>query len=137
MAASVLVTLGFTALTVRTAVDQLGSVTSLSDLVGTANLAPVPDAVGPKRTNVDAVVVGDSTAAGIGNAPLPKPTKQDTACQRSSDAYAVSLQSIGGVSVLNLACSSATVSNGLLGPQAAGGLSLPPQVGVLQSVQSA
>jgi lysophospholipase L1-like esterase len=137
VAASLLVTLGFTALTVRTAVDQLGSVTSLSDLVGTANLAPVPGAVGPKRTNVDVVVIGDSTAAGIGNAPLPKPTKQDTACQRSSDAYAASLQSVGGVSVLNLACSSATVANGLLGPQAAGGISLPPQVGVLQSVQSA
>ncbi len=43
-------TLGFTALTVRTAVHQLGSVTSLSDLVGTANLAPVPAAVGPKRS---------------------------------------------------------------------------------------
>jgi lysophospholipase L1-like esterase len=134
---SLLVTLGFTALTVRTAVDQLGSVTSLSDLVGTANLAPVPGAVGPKRTGVDAVVIGDSTAAGIGNAPLPKPTKQDKACQRSSDAYAVSLQSISGVSVLNLACSSATAADGLLGPQHAGGLTLPPQVGVLQSVQSA
>lgn len=40
------------------------------------------------------------------------------------------------VSVLNLACSSATAAAGLLGPQPAGGLTLPPQVGVLQSVQS-
>jgi lysophospholipase L1-like esterase len=135
--ASLVVTLGFTALTVRTAVDQLGSVTSLSDLVGTAKLAPIPAAVGPTRADAEVVVIGDSTAAGIGNAPLAKPTAQDKACQRSSDAYAYSLQSVAGVTVLNLACSSATASEGLLGQQVAGGLTLPPQVGVLQSVQSA
>ena len=39
--------------------------------------------------------------------------------------------------MLNLACSSATVADGLLGPQPAAGLTLPPQVGVLRSVQSA
>ena len=137
VAASLIVTLGFTALTVRTAVDQLGSVTSLSDLVGTANLIPVPAPVGPRRTDAEVVVIGDSTAAGIGNAPLPKPTKQDEACQRSADAYAFPLQSISHVSVLNLACSSATAANGLLGSQTAGGMTLPPQLGVLQSVQSA
>ncbi|HST67560.1 MAG TPA: GDSL-type esterase/lipase family protein [Mycobacteriales bacterium] len=135
--AATVVTLGFTALTVRTAVDQLGSVTSLSDLVGTANLIPVPAPVGPKRTDAEVVVIGDSTAAGIGNAPPERPTKQDTACQRSSDAYAFPLQAISHVSTLNLACSSATVANGLLGPQTAGGMTIPPQVGVLQSVQSA
>ena len=135
--AALVLTLGFTALTVRTAVHQLGSITSLSDLVGTASLVPVPAAVGAARTGTDVVVIGDSTAAGVGNTPLAHPTPQDTACQRSADAYARSLQSIGGVSVLNLACSSATVANGLLGPQPAAGTSLPPQVGVLRSVQSA
>ncbi len=137
VAAALLMTLGFTALTVRTAVRQLGAVSSLSDLVGTASLAPVPPAVGPKRADTDVVVVGDSTAAGIGNTPIPNPTRDDNACQRSADTYASSLQSIGGVSVLNLACSSATVANGLLGPQPAAGTTLPPQVGVLRSVQSA
>ncbi len=135
--ASLVVTLGFTALTVRTAIDQLGSVTSLSDLVGTANLIPVPAPVGPTRTDAEVVVIGDSTAAGLGNAPIRKPTAQDTACQRSSDAYASTLQSIAHVSVLNLACSSATAASGLLGPQQAGGIALSPQVGVLQSVRSA
>jgi hypothetical protein len=134
---SLVVTLGFTALTVRTAVDQLGSITSLSDLVGTVRLAPLPGAVGPKRTDVDAVVIGDSTAAGIGNAPVADPTKQDTACRRSSDAYAASLESLSAQRVLNLACSSATVSVGLLGPQLTGGLRIPPQLGVLRSVESA
>jgi lysophospholipase L1-like esterase len=135
--ASLVVTLGFTALTVRTAVDQLSSITSLSDLVGTVRLAPLPGAVGPKRTDVDAVVIGDSTAAGIGNAPVADPTKQDTACRRSSDAYAASLESLSAQRVLNLACSSATVSVGLLGPQLTGGLKIPPQLGVLRSVESA
>jgi len=137
VAAALVMTLGFTALTVRTAVHQLGSITSLSDLVGTTNLAPVPAAIGPKRADTDVVVIGDSTAAGIGNTPIQTPTRDDIACQRSADTYAASLQSIAGVSVLNLACSSATVTNGLLGPQPAAGTSLPPQVGVLRSVQSA
>ncbi len=134
---SVLVTGAFTALTVVTAVQQLGDIKSLSDLVGTANVAPVPVSVGTKRTDVAVVVIGDSTAAGIGNAPLAKPTKQDTACRRSADAYARTLQSAAGTTVVNLACSSATIDTGLLGPQTTGGITLPPQVGVLQSISSA
>lgn len=133
--ASLVVTLGFTALTVRTAVRSLGSITSLSDLVGTATVAQVPDPVGPVRTGVDVVVIGDSTAAGIGNTPITDPTEQDTACQRSSDSYAASVQAVSGLRVLNLACSSATVQAGLLGPQFAGALKVPPQVGALRSVQ--
>jgi lysophospholipase L1-like esterase len=134
IAASLVVTAGFTALTVVSAARQLGDVRSLSDLVGTARLAPVPAAVGPKRADVQAVVIGDSTAAGIGNTPLPTPTKEDTACGRSADAYAIALQSISTLNVLNLACSSATISSGLLGPQARGAITLPPQVGVLRAV---
>ena len=136
IASSLLVTAGFTALTVVTAVRQLGDVRSLSDLVGTSNVAPVPVTVGTPRTDIDAVVIGDSTAAGIGNASLAKPTRQDTACRRSSDAYAVALQSTSGLRVLNLACSSATIAAGLLGPQTTRGVTLPPQVGVLQSIAS-
>ena len=127
---------GFTALTVSTAVRQLGGVTSLSDLVGTARLAPVPPTAGPPRTGIDVVVIGDSTAAGIGNSPLPRPTREDTACQRSSDAYAGAIRSISGRTTLNLACSSATIAAGLLGPQQAGGITLPAQVGALRAVQS-
>ena len=137
VAAALVMTLGFTALTVRTAVHQLGSVTSLSDLVGTANLAPVPAAVGPKRVDTDVVVIGDSTAAGIGNTPLRSRPGQDIACQRSADAYATSLQSIAGVSVLNLACSSATSPTACSARSRRPGPTLPPQVGVLRSVQSA
>jgi lysophospholipase L1-like esterase len=131
------VTTGFTAVTAVTAAHQLGQVGSLSDLVGTARLAPVPVTVGPGRADARAVVIGDSTAAGIGNTALAKPTKQDTACRRSADAYAAALQSLSGLRVLNLACSSATISTGLLGPQTAAGITLPPQVGVLRAIPSA
>lgn len=137
VAASLVVTAGFTALTVRTAVEELGSITSLADLVGTATVAQVPDPAGPVRTDVDVVVIGDSTAAGIGNAPLPDPTKEDEACQRSSDSYASALQVVSELRVLNLACSSATVPAGLLGPQLTGGMRVTPQVGVLSQVRSA
>ncbi|MFI5099289.1 MAG: SGNH/GDSL hydrolase family protein [Actinomycetes bacterium] len=134
---SVLVTGGFTALTVVSASRQLDQVRSLSDLVGTAKLAPVPITVGPTRTDVDAVVIGDSTAAGIGNTPLAKPTRADRFCRRSADAYAVALQSASGLTVVNLACSSATIADGLLGPQTLGPVTLSPQVGVLESITSA
>lgn len=135
--ASVVLTSGFAALTVASAASQLGGVTSLSDLVGQAKVAPVPVTVGLPRGNVDVVVIGDSTAAGIGNSPLPHPTLDDTACRRSRDAYAGVLQADTTMRVLNLACSSATISEGLLGPQTAGGRTLNPQVSVLQSVSSA
>jgi lysophospholipase L1-like esterase len=131
------VTSGFTAFTVVSAARQLGQVKSLSDLVGAANLAPIPLTVGRQRAGVNAVVIGDSTAAGIGNRKLPKATKEDIACSRSADAYALALQSDVRFSVLNLACSSATIAAGLLGPQTAGGLRVPPQVGRLQSITSA
>jgi lysophospholipase L1-like esterase len=133
---SALITAGFTALTVSSAVRQLGQISSLSDLVGQAKIAPVPAVVGPTRTGVDVVVIGDSTAAGIGNSPLAHPNSQDTACRRSRDAYAVALQAASRLSVLNLSCSSATIAAGLLGPQVAGGMTLPPQVGVLQAISS-
>jgi lysophospholipase L1-like esterase len=134
---SALVTVAFTALTVVSAAHQLGRMKSLSDLVGNANLAPLPLSVGPQRTGINAVVIGDSTAAGIGNRRLPKATTQDTACSRSADAYALALESDSRLSIVNLACSSATIASGLLGPQTAGDVTLPPQVGRLQSITSA
>jgi lysophospholipase L1-like esterase len=134
---SLAVTAAFTALTVVSATHQLGKVRSLSDLVGTAKLAPVPITVGVKRTDVDVVVIGDSTAAGIGNTAIAKPSRMDRVCHRSADSYANQLSSLTGLSTLNLACSSATISAGLLGPQQAGTATVPPQVGVLQNIPSA
>ncbi len=130
------VTAAFAGLTVVSASQQLRGVTSLADLVGTEQLAPVPVAAGAPRTGVDVVVIGDSTAAGDGNALIKNPSHQDAACGRSRDSYAKALQAVTGSKVLNLSCSSATIANGLLGPQPTHGLTLLPQVSVLKALSS-
>ncbi|MBC2904751.1 hypothetical protein [Streptomyces cupreus] len=63
----------------------LRNVRSLQDLVGDSPLAPVPRAEGPPLGDVRAVVLGDSTAAGTGNRPLPDATELDRACRRSAE----------------------------------------------------
>jgi lysophospholipase L1-like esterase len=131
---SLVVTVASAGMTVASASRQLHGVTSLADLVGTAQLAPLPRAPGPTRTGVDVVVIGDSTAAGDGNALVPHPSREDSACHRSSDSYGSDLQAVTGSQVLNLSCSSATIAAGLLGVQSTHGLTLQPQVSTLQSV---
>jgi lysophospholipase L1-like esterase len=133
---SLAVTVGCAALTVLSARSQLAGVSSLADLTGRAPLVPPPSPADPEHTDVAVAVIGDSTAAGVGNAEPADPTPQDTACGRSRDAYARVLQSATGQPVLNLACSSATIDTGLLGPQTEGGATLPAQVGVLKSLPS-
>jgi hypothetical protein len=130
------VTATFVGLTVVSASRQLRAVTSLADLVGTAQLAPVPIAAGAPRPGVDVVVIGDSTAAGAGNDLVQSPSRQDTACGRSRDSYASALQAVTGSEVLNLSCSSATIARGLLGSQSMHGVTLLPQVGVLKALSS-
>jgi hypothetical protein len=56
----------------------------------------------------------------------PGPTAR--ACGRSSDSYAADLSSVNRWRVLNLACDSATISHGLLGPQVHNGVRLQPQL---------
>ncbi len=136
VAASVLLLCACAALTVASARSALAHVTSLADLTGRAHLVPLPAPVGPHRGDIDVAVIGDSTAAGVGNADLPNPSREDTACGRSADAYAEVLGHATGLSVLNLACSSATLADGLLGPQTWNGVTMPPQVGVLKSIRS-
>jgi lysophospholipase L1-like esterase len=128
--------LGASALTVASARDQLSGVSTLADLTGTAPLVTAPSPVGPVRTEVQVAVIGDSTAAGVGNAPLPNPTDADIACGRSRDAYAQVLASATGWRVENLACASATITAGLLGVQPRRPVSPPAQVGVLKSIAS-
>jgi lysophospholipase L1-like esterase len=131
-----LLTTGSAALTVVSARTQLSSVTTLSDITGRAPLVPSPAPVGPIRRDVELAVIGDSTAAGVGNEPVAEPSAYDETCGRSQDAYAVVLGSALGTSVANLACSSATIDAGVLGPQFEGDVTIPPQVGVLKSLPS-
>ena len=123
-------------LTVASARDQLAGVSNLADLMGTAPLVPPPTVIGPARSDITVAVIGDSTAAGVGNTPLTEPTDADIACARSSDSYAQVIQSATGWPVENLACASATISQGLLGAQPRRPVTPPPQVGVLKAISS-
>jgi lysophospholipase L1-like esterase len=134
---AVVVAVGAAALTVASAREELADVASLADLTGTAALVPPPEPAGPLRGDIEVAVIGDSTAAGVGNTPLSDPTDSDIACERTSDAYAQVLRSATGWGVANLACASATIDQGLLGTQDdRRPVVPPPQVGVLQSLTS-
>ncbi len=129
------VTAAAAALTVQSAREQLAGVTTLADLTGTAPLNP-PPAAGPVRTDVEVAVIGDSTAAGVGNTAYPEPSDADIACARSRDAYAEVLGSATGLAVENLACASATIASGLLAEQPRRPVTPPAQVSVLKSIAS-
>jgi hypothetical protein len=75
---------------------------------------------------VQAVVMGDSTAAALGNPSPPDASALDKACGRSSESYAADLAAVNNWNVLNLACSGATVQNGLLGVQVLGNGQVAP-----------
>ncbi len=112
--------------TTYTAPALLRQVHSLSALVGSQTRLPRIDPPGRPLRRVQAVVIGDSTAAGAGLALAPGPTAR--ACGRSADSYAADLSSVNRWRVLNLACDSATISHGLLGPQVHNGVRLQPQL---------
>src|SRR6516164_6001212 len=110
-------------ITTYTAPDRLRRVHSLNELVGS-----LIDPAGRPLRRVQAVVIGDSTAAGAGLAPAPGASGNARACGRSADSYAADLSDVNGWKVLNLACDGATISRGLLGPQEQNGVRLPPQL---------
>lgn len=129
------VDLGAIALAVDGAPARLSRIGSLEALVGRVRLDLPPPAAAPAPPAARAVVLGDSTAAGLGNPLLPDPTAADRACSRSADSYASDLAAVNGWKVLNLSCSGATVGSGILGPQQVGSLTLPPQLSVAEQVR--
>ncbi len=112
--------------------ETLREVRSLEDLVGDSPLTPVPRAEGPPLGDVTAVALGDSTAAGTGNRPLPDPDELDKACRRSADSYPRALARANDWRALNLACAGATVRDGVLGVQLVGDQVAPPQLAQAQ-----
>jgi len=122
------VNLGAVMLTAYSAPDKLRGVHSLEALVGSAPQLPDPPTSVEKPPGTRVVVMGDSTAAGWGLRPLPHGTKQDRACNRSVDSYAQDLADANGWHVTNLACSDATIANGVLGPQEHNGELMPAQI---------
>jgi hypothetical protein len=128
--------LGAVALTANGARNALRHVSSLNQLVGRADVGtPQPQPSQRPLPGIQEVVIGDSTAAGAGLPQVPHPSAADSTCGRSSQSYAVDLASVNGWRALNLACDSATIANGLLGPQPLGGLQIPAQIDSLDQVQ--
>lgn len=121
------INLGAIMITAYTAPSLLRQVHSLNELVGSQTHLPRIRPNGPPLPGVQVVVMGDSTAAGAGLAPLAGSSGTARACGRSSDSYADDLSVANGWKVLNLACDGATISHGLLGPQEHDGQLLPPQ----------
>ena len=123
------VNVGGVLLTASSTPGVLRSVKTLDDLVGADPLTAPQQAATRPLPGVQAVVIGDSTAAAIGNPRPPDATALDRACGRSSESYAADLAMVNNWTVLNLACSGATVQNGLLGAQVLGnGQVVPPQL---------
>jgi hypothetical protein len=133
VAVSTLAWLGAGGLAYGGTVRGLAEVRSLIDLVGSVSLSPPP--AGPPVTGFTGAVIGDSRAVRVGGPPLGAPEPPDIACGRSTDSLAAEVGSLLDTPVLNLACPSATVAVGLLGPQERSGLLLPAQVGVLKQAQ--
>ena len=114
------VNVGGVLLTASSTPQVLRSVKTLDDLVGADPLEVPPQAVSHPLPGVQAVVIGDSTAAAVGNPIAANATALDRACGRSGESYAADLAAVNNWNVLNLACSGATVQNGLLGVQVLG-----------------
>jgi lysophospholipase L1-like esterase len=131
------VNVGAIMVTAYSAPALLRKVHSLNELVGTESQVPRIHPVGKSLPNVQVVVMGDSTAAGAGLAPLPGATSAGLACGRSSDSYAADLGAANGWRVLNLACNGATISHGLLGSQTRHGDTLAPQLAVAERARHA
>ncbi len=121
------VNLGGIMATAYTAPARLRQVSSIAALAGRSALPSVPRAKGPAHPQVHVVVIGDSTAAGIGDPRPTHPSKLDLACGRSSASYAVDLGQINNWNVLNLACSGATIPVGILGSQGMSDVTAPAQ----------
>jgi GDSL-like Lipase/Acylhydrolase family len=129
------INLGAIAVTADSARSALHNVSSLNQLVGSANVS-VPRQPGqPPLHGIQEVVLGDSTAAGAGLPLVASPSPADSACGRSTQSYALDLAAAHGWTALNLACDSATIAAGLLGPQQLDGQQIAPQIDAARRVQ--
>ena len=82
------INLGAIMITAYSAPALLRQVPSLNELVGTETPLPRIRPTGPPLPGVQVVVIGDSTAAGAGLAPLHGASGTARACGRSADSYA-------------------------------------------------
>jgi hypothetical protein len=123
------------AVTADGARGALHGVSSLNQLVGSADVTVQPQPAEPPLHGIQEVVLGDSTAAGAGLPLVANPSAADTVCGRSTQSYALDLAAAHGWTALNLACDSATIAQGLLGPQPENGQQIPAQIDAARRVQ--
>jgi hypothetical protein len=116
LAVVLVVNVGGVLITASSTPATLRGVKTLDDLVG-LDAVGAPQPAGRPLPGVQAVVIGDSTAAGDGLPLGSSPGALDRACGRSQDAYAADLATVNDWDVLNLACSGATIRSGLLGAE--------------------
>jgi lysophospholipase L1-like esterase len=140
LAAGLLVTeainIGAIVITASRAPALLRQVNSLNQLVGSSP-SPQIHVKGRPLPRVQAVVLGDSTAAGEGLPVATSSSRLSRACGRSQDSYAQDLAAVNGWHVLNLACSGASIADGLLGPQLRNGRLVSPQLATAQRATDA
>src|SRR6185312_15901394 len=127
---------GAIVITASRAPALLRQVNSLNQLVGSSP-PPQVHVKGRPLPKVQAVVLGDSTAAGEGLPVATSSSRLSHVCGRSQDSYAQDLAAVNGWHVLNLACSGASIADGLLGPQFRNGRLVPPQLTTAQRATDA
>jgi lysophospholipase L1-like esterase len=114
--------------------QQLSQVRTLDQLVGRTPLAVIPTSRKAPAATASTVVIGDSTAAGAGNPPLAHATAEDTACRRSQDSYAADIAAVNNSTVINLACTNASIEQGLFDPEDINGVLVPSQLARLEAM---
>ncbi|MBW4061705.1 hypothetical protein HJC99_04010 [Candidatus Saccharibacteria bacterium] len=105
-----------------TGISSFTKANSLSELYGNPTAETAPDVKIAPDTTVDAVTAGDSVLAGKGLNFGLNPDHLTSMCGRSPEAPATAIQKtiqsvLPGFGVENIACSSATIHEGMLGDQ--------------------
>ena len=88
---------------------------------------------GSRRHPSGIVVIGNSTAAGAGIQPF-NATPEDKACRRSLDSYAVDIAAVSHSTVGNLACTNASIVDGLFNSESINGQNVPSQLATLDGM---
>jgi lysophospholipase L1-like esterase len=114
--------------------QQLSQVRTLDQLVGRSPLAVDPTTHRVPAATASTVVIGDSTAAGAGNPLVEHPTAEDSACRRSRDSYAADIAAVNGTAVVNLACTNASIEEGLFGSEVINGAVVTSQLATLEQM---
>ena len=114
--------------------QQLSQVRTLDQLVGRSPLAVDTTPHRAPNATATTVVIGDSTAAGAGNPQVPHATEEDSACRRSRDSYAADIAAVNDSTVVNLACTNASIENGLFAAEVINGALIPSQLARLEAM---